>query len=60
MTNRNTTVCGLAAIAIAAGAAASAMFDGDPLTVPNWAAVVSAVMAGVGLIFAKDAGKANA
>ena len=56
----------LAAVAAApaarrsAGAAASAMFDGDPLTVPNWAAVVSAVMAGIGLIFAKDAGKANA
>mgnify|MGYP007004379190 CR=1 FL=1 len=60
MTNRNTTVCGLSAIVIAAAAAVSAMFDGDPLTVPNWAAVVSAVMAGIGLIFAKDAGKANA
>jgi hypothetical protein len=35
------------------------MFDADPLTVPQWDVVIAAVLAGIGLIFAKDS-KASA
>jgi hypothetical protein len=31
------------------------MFDADPTTVPQWDVVIAAVLAGIGLIFAKDA-----
>lgn len=49
-----TTGAGVAAILVAAGAALTAMTDNDPLTVPDWGSLIAAVMAGVGLIFAKD------
>jgi hypothetical protein len=32
----------------------TAMFDADPLTVPDWGAVVAAIIAGIGLISARD------
>ena len=31
-----------------------ALFDGNPSTEPDYAALVAAVMAGLGLIFARD------
>ena len=31
-----------------------AMFDNDPSTVPEWGAVVAAIIAGIGLIAARD------
>jgi hypothetical protein len=57
--NRNTTVAGVGAILVAVGSVLSAMFDGDPATVADWASAAAAIIAGIGLIMAKD-GKADA
>ena len=51
MNNKNTTIAGVGAILVAAGSVLTAMFDGDPTT----NAAVAAVIAGIGLIMAKDA-----
>jgi len=53
--DRNTTVLGVAAILTAVGSLLTAMFDADPATVADWGSAAAAVIAGVGLIFAKDA-----
>lgn len=50
-----TTIAGVGAILVAVGAALVAMFDADPTTMPQWDVVIAAVLAGIGLIFAKDA-----
>lgn len=55
MKNRNTTVAGIGAILVAVGSMLTALFDGDASTVPDYASAVAAVIAGVGLILAKDA-----
>ena len=55
MKDRNTTVLGVAAILTAVGSLLTAMFDSDPTTVADWGTCAAAVIAGVGLIFAKDA-----
>ena len=55
MKDRNTTVLGIAAILTAVGSLLTAMFDSDPATLPDWGATAAAVIAGIGLIFAKDA-----
>ena len=55
MNNRNTTVAGIGAILVAIGGVLTAMFDGDPATSADFASAVAAVIAGVGLILAKDA-----
>lgn len=57
MNNKNTTIAGIGAVLVAVGGILTAMFDGDASTVPDWTTAVAAVMAGVGLIFAKDAKK---
>lgn len=57
MKNRNTTMLGIASILTAAGGLLTALFDGDPSTLPDYSTAVAAVLAGVGLIFAKDAPK---
>ena len=49
-----TTIAGVGAILVAVGAALVAMFDADPTTMPQWDVVIAAVLAGIGLIFAKD------
>jgi len=49
-----TTTAGIGAILVAVGGAMSAMFDADPATVPDWGAVIAAVIAGIGLITARD------
>jgi hypothetical protein len=49
-----TTTAGIAAIVVAIGTAVGALFDADPLTLPDWGAVAAAVMAGVGLLAARD------
>jgi hypothetical protein len=54
MTSWKTTAAGVGAILIAVGAAVSSQFDNDPATVADWGAVVAAVLAGIGLIFARD------
>jgi len=55
MDNRNTTVAGVGAILVAIGGVITAMFDGDPATTADFASAIAAVIAGVGLILAKDA-----
>lgn len=57
MTNWKTTTAGIGAILVAIGAALKATFDADPTTVADWGAVVAAIIAGIGLVFAKDAPK---
>jgi hypothetical protein len=57
MSNRNTTVCGIAAIVVAIGSALTSFFDGDPTTAMDIGATIAAITAGVGLILAKDASK---
>jgi|LauGreDrversion4_2_1035121.scaffolds.fasta_scaffold1127352_2 hypothetical protein len=54
MSSRNTTVAGIGAILVAIGGVLVAMFDGDATTAPDIATAVAAVIAGVGLILAKD------
>ena len=49
-----TTTAGIAAIVVALGTAVGALFDADPLTLPDWGAVAAAVMAGIGLLAARD------
>ena len=51
-----TTVAGVAAIVVAVGTAVTALFDADPLTIPDWGAVAAEVMAGLGLIAERDNG----
>jgi len=55
MNNRNTTVAGIGAICVAIGGVLTAMFDGDPATTADFASAIAAVIAGIGLILAKDA-----
>lgn len=50
-----TTLTGVLAIVVAVSGALKAEFDGDPVTVADWGSVAAAVMAGVGLILARDA-----
>jgi len=50
-----TSAAGLGAILVAIGSAVTALTDNDPLTIPDWGAVVAAVIAGIGLLFARDA-----
>ena len=54
MSSPKTTLAGVGAILVAVGAAMSAMFDADPLTTPQCDVVIAAILAGIGLIFAKD------
>jgi uncharacterized membrane protein YhiD involved in acid resistance len=49
-----TTTAGLGAILVAVGSAIAAHFDSDPTTVSDWGAVVAAIIAGVGLMLARD------
>jgi len=58
--NRNTTVAGVGAILVAVGSILTAMFDGDASTAPDYTSAVAAIIAGIGLIFAKDAKKDDA
>jgi len=54
MTSWKTTVTGIAAILTAVGSALTAIFDNDPATTVDVAVTASAIMAGIGLIFARD------
>lgn len=49
-----TTTAGLGAILVAIGSAVTAHFDSDPQTISDWGAVVAAIIAGVGLMLARD------
>ena len=50
-----TTLTGALAILVAVAGALKAELDGDAATVADWGAVSAAVIAGVGLILARDA-----
>lgn len=54
MKSWKTSLTGIAAILTAVGAAIMALMDNDPTTVIDVAATAAAIMAGVGLIFARD------
>jgi hypothetical protein len=47
------TVVGIAALLTVLISVASALFDGDSLTNPDWAVVIPAIIGNIGLIFAK-------
>ena len=49
-----TTAAGVGAILTALGAILTAYFDGDPATTPDYAALVAAMIAGIGLLAARD------
>jgi hypothetical protein len=51
-----TTTFGIGAILTAIGTALTALTDADPMTQPDWGAVMAAMIAGFGLIFARDNG----
>lgn len=57
MNNRNTTMAGIGAILVAVGGVLVAWFDGDASTAPDFATAIAAVVAGIGLIKARDAEK---
>jgi hypothetical protein len=49
-----TSLAGIATIGVVVFAALEAQFDGNPLTTANWGAVVASVIAGIGLLAARD------
>jgi hypothetical protein len=54
-----TTGAGLSAILIAVGSAIKALTDNDPATTIDIGALAAALMAGIGLIFARDNDKTS-
>jgi hypothetical protein len=54
--SHKTTLAGIGAILIAGGSILQALFDGNPTTEPDYAALVAAIIAGIGLIAARDNG----
>jgi len=59
MKSWKTTLAGFGVLLSALGAALQAQFDGDPATVPDWAVVVTALFAAVGLLVARDNDKSS-
>lgn len=54
MKSWKTTVAGVAAMIASAATAIAAEFDGDPATTAEWSVVITAFIAGIGLLFARD------
>ena len=54
MKSWKTSAAGIAAILVALGGAVQVLFDGNPATNPDWNVTVAAVLAGVGLMTARD------
>ena len=59
MRSWKTTVAGIAAIIAAVALAISNELDTDPATVADWGVVLATVIAGVGLLFARDNDKSS-
>lgn len=59
MSSWKTTVAGIAAMAAAIAAAVAAEFDASPETVADWGTVVAGLVAGLGLLFARDNDKTS-
>lgn len=49
-----TTLAGVGAILVAGGTLIQAIFDGNPATVPAYESAIAAIIAGFGLVFARD------
>ena len=60
MNNKNTTIAGIGSILVAVGGVLVAWFDGDASTSPDFTTAVAAVVAGIGLVLAKDGKDADA
>lgn len=54
MSNWKTTVAGIGSILVAVGTVVSGVANGTPV---DWSTAIAAIMAGIGLIAARDAGK---
>lgn len=54
-TSKNLTVLGISTILGALAVAATALFDGNAATNPDWSLLVTALISGVGMILAKGA-----
>ena len=54
MKSWRTATAGIVAILAAITSAAQLLLDNNPATNPDWTAVLAAIMAGVGLITARD------
>jgi hypothetical protein len=54
MKSWKTTATGIVTVLAAIAGAAKFMLDNDPATNPDWTAVIAALTAGIGLIFARD------
>jgi hypothetical protein len=52
-TTKNLTILGIAQILAALAAAATALFDGNPATSPDWTATLALLVGGVTSILAK-------
>lgn len=59
LVSRKTTIAGILTVLGVVFSAIGLMMDGDPATNPDWMAVAAAVVAGFGLIFARDADKSS-
>ena len=59
MRSWQTTLAGVGAIMVALGGAIVAQFDMDPTTAPNWEVAIAAVVAGFGLLRARDNDKSS-
>lgn len=54
MKSWKTTVAGIGVALVAIGSALQAQFDGDPATSADWGIVIAAMIAAVGLFWARD------
>lgn len=59
MKSWKTTAAGIAAILTAVGSALTAFVDNDPTTTLDVGATIAAIMAGIGLIMARDNNKSS-
>lgn len=59
MRSWKTTVAGIAGVVAAIASAVQAQLDGDPATVPDWAAVGALLATGIGLLLARDNDKTS-
>lgn len=59
LVNWKTTLTGVLTLVTVAADAALLMIDNDPATNPNWSVVIPAIVAAIGLIFARDANKSS-
>ncbi len=59
MSSWKTTAMGICAVIAAIVGVVPLLMDGDPSTNPDWTAVIAAVVAGIGLISARDNDKTS-